>query len=173
MNRMDYHPASLLLLPICTTIHSIAFFSQHSTMASWSGDEHGFEPELWHQQSENFEVSFPLKGKSDFRSIHDVRSYALKQTVLWPRCSHGEFCVMQVYHGWNNSGHCFWHYPHAWVSNVHKFVHHVSLVCYHFLAFCGTPPNQRIAVSHNKWIHQLLISINSTSTTSRMSSSTT
>jgi hypothetical protein len=51
---------------------------------------------------------FPLKGKSDFRSIRDVRSYALKQTALWPSCSHGEFCVMQVYQGWNNSGRRFW-----------------------------------------------------------------
>jgi hypothetical protein len=63
-----------------------------------------FGPELWHQHSEDFEANFPLKGESDFRSIRDVRSYALKQTVLWPRCSHGEFCVMQVYEGWNNSG---------------------------------------------------------------------
>jgi hypothetical protein len=60
-------------------------------MASWSEDEHGFGPELWHQQSEDFKANFPLKGKSDFKSTCDVRSYASKQTVLWPRCSHGEF----------------------------------------------------------------------------------
>jgi hypothetical protein len=54
-------------------------------------------PELWHQQSEDFEANFPLKGKSDFRSMRDVRSYAPKQAVLWSRCSHVEFCVMQVY----------------------------------------------------------------------------
>jgi hypothetical protein len=66
-------------------------------MASWSGDGHDFGPELWHQQSEDFEANFPLKGKSDFRSMRDVRSYAPKQAVLWSRCSHVEFCVMQVY----------------------------------------------------------------------------
>jgi hypothetical protein len=27
----------------------------------------------------------------------DVRKYAPNQTVNWPRCAHGEFCVMQVY----------------------------------------------------------------------------
>jgi hypothetical protein len=97
-------------------------------MASWSGDEHSFDPELWHQQSEDFVANFPLKGKSDLRSMRDVTSYALKQTVLWPRCSHGEFYVMQVYQGWNNSGHRFWHCPYAWVSNVYKFHHHLSLV---------------------------------------------
>jgi hypothetical protein len=128
-DRRAHHPASLLLLPISSTIHSTAFISQHSTMSSWSRDEHSFGLELWHRQSEDFEANFPLKGKSDLRSMCDVRSYALKQTVLWPRCSHCEFCVMQVYHGWNNSGRRFWHWPHACVSNVHKFVHHVSLVC--------------------------------------------
>jgi hypothetical protein len=46
------------------------------TMTSWSGDEHGFGPELWHQQSPDFEANFPLKGKSDFTSMHQVRSYA-------------------------------------------------------------------------------------------------
>jgi hypothetical protein len=128
MDRRAHHPANLLL-PICTTINFIAFFSQHSTMASWSGDEQDFCPEFWHHQSQDFEANFPLKGKSNFRSMCDVRSNTLKQTMLWPRCSHGEFCVMQVYEGWKNSGRRFWHYPYAWVSNVHKFVHHVSLVC--------------------------------------------
>jgi hypothetical protein len=77
---------------------------------------------MWHQQSEDFEANFPLKGKSDFRLMRDVRSYAPKQTVLWPRCSHGEFCVVQVYQGWNNSGRRFWHCPYAWVSNSTNFL---------------------------------------------------
>jgi hypothetical protein len=34
-------------------------------MYSWSGDEHSFSPKLWHQQSEDFEANFALKGKSD------------------------------------------------------------------------------------------------------------
>jgi hypothetical protein len=96
-------------------------------MASWSGDGHGFGPELWHQQPNDFEANFPLKGKSDLRPMCDVRSYAQNQTVLWPRCSDSEFCVMQVYQGWNNSGRRFWHYPYAWVSNVYKF-HHLSFI---------------------------------------------
>jgi hypothetical protein len=107
---------------------SLISFSHHSTMTSRSGDENGFGPELWQQQSPDFVANFPLKGKSDFTSMREVRSYAPKQSVLWPRCSHGELCVMQVYEGWNNSGRRFWHCPYAWVSNVDKFVHHVSLV---------------------------------------------
>jgi hypothetical protein len=53
-------------------------------MASWSGDEHGFGPELWHQQSEDFVANFLLKGKSDFRSMREVRSYALKDRYVEP-----------------------------------------------------------------------------------------
>jgi hypothetical protein len=37
---------------------------------------------------------------------------------------------MQVYQGWNNSDRRFWHYPYAWLSNVHKFHHHLSLVTF-------------------------------------------
>jgi hypothetical protein len=51
-------------------------------MASWSGDEHGFGPELWHQQSEDFVANFPLKGKTDFRSMREVRSYAKANSVV-------------------------------------------------------------------------------------------
>jgi hypothetical protein len=76
-------------------------------MTSWSGDDHDFGPGLWHQQSPDFEVNFSLKGKSDFSSMREVRSYAPKQMMLWPMCSHDEFCVMQVYEGWNNSGRHF------------------------------------------------------------------
>jgi hypothetical protein len=28
--------------------------------------------------------------------------------VNWTRCAHVDFCVMQVYQGWNNSGRRFW-----------------------------------------------------------------
>jgi hypothetical protein len=77
---------------MCTTIHSIVFFSQHSTMTSWSGDEHNFDHELWHQQSPDFKANFPMKGKSDFRSMREVRSYTPKQTVSWSRCSR---CILR------------------------------------------------------------------------------
>jgi hypothetical protein len=72
-------------------------------MYSWSGDEHGFSPELWHQQSEDFEANFALKGKSD--SICSSPNVPLVHHVFLPRTQ-----------------------LDAWVSNVHKLVH-VSLVC--------------------------------------------
>jgi hypothetical protein len=50
-----------------------------------------FIPELWSEQDLEFKDNFPLKGKSDFTSMREVRSYAPKQSVLWTRCSHSEF----------------------------------------------------------------------------------
>jgi hypothetical protein len=73
--------------------------SSHSIRQWHRGVGISFGPELWHQQPEDFEANFPLKSKSDFKSTRDVRSYAPKQTMLWHRCSHDDFCVMQVYQG--------------------------------------------------------------------------
>jgi hypothetical protein len=49
----------------------------------------------------------------DFRSMRKVRSYVPNKPVLWPTCSHGERCMMQVYEGWGNYGRRFWHCPLA------------------------------------------------------------
>jgi hypothetical protein len=62
--------------------------------------------------------NFSVLNKRDFKSIRDVRKYAPKQTVNWPRFAHGEFCVMQVYQGWDNSGRRFWHCSRAWVGKT-------------------------------------------------------
>jgi hypothetical protein len=68
-------------------------------MTTWSGDEHNFGLELWREQDLDFKDNFPLNGKSDFTSMREVRIYAPKQSVIWPRCPHDEFCVMQAYKG--------------------------------------------------------------------------
>jgi hypothetical protein len=54
-----------------------------------------------------FNTNFPVLDKRDFKSMRDVRKYAPNQTVNWSRCAHGEFRVMQVYQGWDNSGRRF------------------------------------------------------------------
>jgi hypothetical protein len=51
--------------------------------------------------------------------MRDVRKYTPNQTVNWPRCAHGEFCVMQIYQGWDNFGRRFWHCSRAWVGKLH------------------------------------------------------
>jgi hypothetical protein len=80
-------------------------------MSSWTGadDDDCLDPALWSQQDLEFNTNFPVLDKRDFKSMRDVRKYTPNQTVNWTRCVHGEFCVMQVYQGWDNSGHRFWH----------------------------------------------------------------
>jgi hypothetical protein len=60
-DRRAHHPANLLLLPICSTIHSITFFSQHSTVTSWSGDEHGFRSSVVASTISRFRSQFPTE----------------------------------------------------------------------------------------------------------------
>jgi hypothetical protein len=74
-------------------------------MSSWTGDDDddSLGPALWSQQDSEFNNNFPVLDKRDFKTMHDVTKYAQNQMVNWPRCAHGEFCVMHVYQGWENS----------------------------------------------------------------------
>ena len=76
-------------------------------MSSWSEDGASFGPAVWTEQDPEFKSNFPVLAKRDFQSMREFRSYAPNQLVNWQRCAHGEFCVMQVYQGWNNSGRRF------------------------------------------------------------------
>jgi hypothetical protein len=60
-------------------------------------NEHDFGSQLWSQQDPKFSDNLPVQAKSDFKSMREVRSYAPNKPVQWPRCAHGEFCVIQVY----------------------------------------------------------------------------
>jgi hypothetical protein len=63
------------------------------------------------EQDSKLKGEFLVMHKRDFRSMREVRSYAPNKLVLWPTCSHGERCVMQVYEGWGTYGRRFWHCP--------------------------------------------------------------
>jgi hypothetical protein len=91
-------------------------------MSYWTGDDDDDDdslgPALWSQQDPEFNNNFSVLDKRDFKSMCDVRKYAPNQMVNWPRCALSEFCVMQVYQGWDNSGRRFWHCSRAWVSKT-------------------------------------------------------
>ena len=128
MDRMAHHPGFFIAYIYVTLLFSHAS-SQQPAMSSWSGDDETVGPTVWTEQDPDFKGNFPVLDKRDFRSMRDVRSYAPNQPVNWPRCAHGEFCVMQVYQGWNHSGRRFWHCPYASVSiATMTFVHHFVLV---------------------------------------------
>jgi hypothetical protein len=112
---MAHHPVCSYIY--VSTILQSHFTTQQVTMSSWTGvDDDSLGPTQWSQQDPEFNNNFPVLDKRDFKSMHDVRKYAPNQTVNWPRCAHDEFCVMQVYQGWDNSGCRFWHYSRAWVG---------------------------------------------------------
>ena len=87
--------------------------SQQAAMSSWSEDDASVGPAVWTEQDPEFMSNFPILGKRYFQSMREVRSYAPNQPVNWTRRAHGEFDVMQVYQGWNNSDRRFWHCPYA------------------------------------------------------------
>jgi hypothetical protein len=106
---MAHHPVCSYIY--VSTILRSHFTTQQVTMSSWTGvdDDDSLGPALWSQQDPEFNNNFPVLDKRDFKSMHDVRKYAPNRTVNWPRCAHDEFCVMQVYQGWDNSSRRFWH----------------------------------------------------------------
>jgi hypothetical protein len=113
---MAHHPVCDYIY-VTTLLHS-HFTTQQATMSSWTkaDDDDSLGPALWSQQDPELNTNFPVLDKRDFKPMRDVRKYALNQTMNWSRCAHGEFCVMQVYQGWDNSGRRFWHCSRAWVG---------------------------------------------------------
>jgi hypothetical protein len=104
---MAHHPVCAYIY-VSTLLQSY-FTTQQARMSSWTGadDDDSIGPALWSQQDPEFNTNFPVLDKRDFISMRDVRKYAPNQMVNWPRYAHGEFCVMQVYQGWDNSSRCF------------------------------------------------------------------
>jgi hypothetical protein len=94
---MAHHPIYTYIY--VTTLHHSHFKTQQATMSSWIGadDDDSLGPALWSQQDPEFNTNFPVLDKRDFKSMRDVRKCTPNQMVNWPRCAHGEFCVMQVY----------------------------------------------------------------------------
>jgi hypothetical protein len=44
-------------------------------------NEHDFGSQLWSQQDPKFSDNLPVQAKSDFKSMHEVRSYAPNKPV--------------------------------------------------------------------------------------------
>jgi hypothetical protein len=127
--------------------------SQQTATASGSGGEYGCGPEFWEEQDPEFKGEFPILQKRDFRSMCEVRSYAPNKLVLWPTCSHGERCVMQVYEGWGNYSRRFWHCPLARVSYGNDICSSTMLgLLTFFWEFSSSPTMMTIVAYRNGWI---------------------
>jgi hypothetical protein len=103
-----------------STLLQSHFTIQQAPMSSWTGDDDddSLGPAPWSQQDPEFNNNFPVLDKRYLKSMRDVRKYTPNQMVNWPWCAHGEFCVMQLYQGWDNSGRHFWHCSRAWVRKT-------------------------------------------------------
>jgi hypothetical protein len=104
---MTHHPVYAYIY--VSTLLQSHFTAQQATMSFWTGDndDDSLGPALWSQQDPKFNNNFLVLDKRHFKSMRDVRKYAPNQMVNWPMCAHGDFYVMQVYQGWDNSGRCF------------------------------------------------------------------
>jgi hypothetical protein len=100
---------SSLRLHICEHSSPVSLHNttRNNEFLDWEDDDDSLGPALWSQQDPEFNNNFPVLDRRDFKSMCDVRKYAPNQTVNWPRCAHSDFCVMQVYQGWDNSGRRF------------------------------------------------------------------
>jgi hypothetical protein len=116
-------------------------------MASESGGEYGCGLEFWEEQDQEFKGEFPVLHKRDFRSMREVRSYAPNKPVLWPTCSHGERCVMQVYEGGGNYGRRFRHCPLARVSYGNDICSSTMLGLLTFLGVLFNSPTMMTTVA--------------------------
>jgi hypothetical protein len=62
---------------------------------------------------------FPVESKSDFTKECPLRGYDNRKEV-WPKCMHGEDCLVQMFTEGLDGGRRFFKCPRAWVI-VFKF----------------------------------------------------
>ena len=73
-------------------------------------------PDMYLEASEEFLEHFPLQEKRDFGPNNPLRTYERRKPVKWPKCVHGENCIVQVNQGEIDGGRRFWRCPRGWVK---------------------------------------------------------
>lgn len=59
---------------------------------------------------------FPVESKSDFNRERPLRGYDSRKEE-WPKCMHGEECVVQMMADGVDGGRRFFKCPYAWVND--------------------------------------------------------
>ena len=70
---------------------------------------------------------FPVECKSDFTKDSPLRGYDYHMEE-WPKCSHGENCVVQMMAEGTDGGRCFFRCPRAWVIAITLRFHKLFLM---------------------------------------------
>ena len=116
---------------------------------------------------------FPVECKFDFIKDNPLRGYDNRREE-WPKCSHGEDCVVQMMTDGTDGGRLFFRCPRAWVLAITLCVHNTfvmsSIINTSFFCF-SLPRLRKAASSLDGSILFLFIRIRSTSTTCRIVSS--
>ena len=60
---------------------------------------------------------FPVQSKSEFTTTKPLRGYDYRKEE-WPKCIHGEDCVVQMMTEREDGGRCFFKCPRAWVTLI-------------------------------------------------------
>jgi hypothetical protein len=71
---------------------------------------------------------FPLESKSDFTRERPLKSYD-NRTEDWPKCRHGEDCVVQMYNDFDGGGRRFFRCPRGFVFPFNSHFSYLHLVC--------------------------------------------
>ena len=96
----------------------------------WEGS---FGPEEYEPPLEQF----PLEGIHTFVGARRLRPYDDRREE-WPKCAHGEHCVVQVFDSWIDGGRRFYRCPNGYVC-VTFTVHFIQFSEFlTLLAFCRT-----------------------------------
>ena len=67
---------------------------------------------------------FPVQSKSDFSTTKPLRGYDNRKEE-WPKCMHGEDCVVQMMTEGEHESRRFFKYPRAWVTLTNLCLYHV------------------------------------------------
>ena len=70
---------------------------------------------------------FPVECKSDFTKDSPLRGYDYRREE-WPKCLHGEDCIVQMMHEGTDGGRRFYRCPRAWVIAITIRFHKLFLM---------------------------------------------
>ena len=134
-------------------------------------------PFLWEGPlgPEDFEEAiydrFPLESKHDFTKEAPLRGYDDRKEE-WPKCMHGEDCLVQMYMDGIDGGRRFFKCPRAWVNHITSTTFNSLLSCTQLIRhiYCSHHCQKKIVASPGGWILDLFIRMQSTSIICRTAS---
>ena len=88
-------------------------------------DDDTLGPEVYFESPPEFKEHFPIQEKRDFGTQNRLKPYEpRRKAVNWPKCMHGELCIVQVYDGEIHGGRRFWRCPRGWVGPLIYIIIH-------------------------------------------------